>query len=108
MRIAHFVGHSLVRYTPGRIATYWGRYTPHEGRAFALRRERGWGFFEPLNPYGFYCPHRESKRALFDWVNSCDALHFHDDTYPDRLAATKGIDIAGKPTVYHAHIGNIA
>jgi len=106
MKICHFVGHSLVRYTPGRIATLWGRHTGYEARAFACRRTGGWLFNEPLNPYGFYCPKQHNKGPLKEWVESADVLHFHDDSYPDKLEGWK-YDLRGKVKIYHAHIGNI-
>jgi len=106
MKICHFVGHSLVRYTPGRIATLWGRFTEHEGRAFACRRTGGWLFHEPLNPYGFYCPKQMHKGPLKDWVEAADVLHFHDDSYPSVLEGWR-CDLRGKVKIYHAHIGNI-
>ncbi len=106
MKICHFVGHSLVRYTPGRIATYWGRYTEHEARAFALRRGGGWQFQEPLNPYGFQCPKAHGKGPLRDWIEAADVLHFHDDSYPTVLEGWK-YDLRQKVKIYHAHIGNI-
>lgn len=107
MRIAHFVGHSLVRFTPGRISCYWGRYTEHEGRAFAINRGGGWLFQEPLNPQGFYCARGEPKAPLLDWVTTCDVLHCHDDSYPSQLVERYGINLKGKTLIYQAHIGNI-
>ena len=106
MRIAHFVGHSLVRFTPGRIAAYWGRYTEHEGRAFAINRPGGVLFAEPLNPYGFYCAKHWPKKPLTDWVKGCDVIHCHDDCYPTQIEQRFGLDLTGKTLVYHAHIGN--
>lgn len=107
MKIAHFVGRSMVRFTPGRIAAYWGRYTEHQGRAFCLGRDGGWQFQEPLNPYGFYCVRGAPKAPFNEWIEQCDVLHFHDDSYPTRLEARHQADLRGKTLVYHAHIGNI-
>lgn len=107
MRIAHFVGHSLVRYTPGRIATYWGRYTKHEAMAFAVNRSGGVLFNEPLNPYGFHCTKSGAKRFAREWVRDCDVIHCHDDSYPTRVEERIGVDLRGKRLIYHAHIGNI-
>lgn len=107
MRIAHFVGHSLVRFTPGRIATYWGRYTEHEGRAFSASREGGWHFREPLNPSGFYCLKQASKKIVREFIETADVLHFHDDVYPSTIVKRGIRPRADQVLVYHAHIGNI-
>lgn len=107
MRISHFVGHSLVRFTPGRIATLWGRYTRHEGMAFALNRRGGVMYREPLNPRGFHCVKGEPKKAIQEWIWGSDVLHFHDDSYPAVLRS-RGLEINPKSTlVYQAHIGSI-
>lgn len=107
MKIAHFVGHSLVRFTPGRIATMWGRYTEHEGRAFCLGRPDNWQYQEPLNPTGFYCARGSSKAPFTNWIRECDVLHFHDDSYPAQIENKYGLNFKKKILVYHAHIGNI-
>ncbi len=107
MKIAHFVGHSLVRFTPGRIATMWGRYTEHEGRAFCLQRSGNWQYMEPLNPTGFYCVKACAKAPLMNWVRECDVLHFHDDCYPSHFEKRYKLNLDKKILVYHAHIGNI-
>lgn len=111
MTIVHVVGHSLVRFTPGRIATMWGRYTPHTGHAVAMRRgapeNRGWHFHEPLNPRGFYCARAAKKAPLREMFAAADVVHCHDDSYPYRVEQMLGISLEGKVLVYHAHIGNI-
>lgn len=107
MRICHFVGHSLVRYTPARIACYWGRYTEHEGQAFAISRGGGRKFAEPLNPYGFYLSKGAPKSPLEAAVEAADVLHFHDDSYPSILRERYRLNLKGKRLVYQAHIGNI-
>ena len=102
MRILHVVGHSLVRFTPGRIATCWGRYTDHTGRFIATKRTGGiTRYREPLNPYGvFYANGRPDK--LKAYIEEADVIHCHDDEYPTRLTSRKD-----KVLVYHAHIGDI-
>jgi hypothetical protein len=101
MKILHIVGHSLVRFTPARIACYWGRYTEHTGRAVCVGRHGGWQYRELLNPYGFLCSrgHEEEYQRL---VREADVIHCHDDIYPTLIG-----NVNGKVLVYHAHIGSI-
>lgn len=107
MKIAHFVGHSMVRQTPGRIATYWGRYTEHEAYAFSTKREGGVGWCEPLNPCGFYRSKAWAKLPVVKWLGQCDVVHCHDDVYPTGIEELYGVDLRDKVLVYHAHIGSI-
>jgi glycosyltransferase involved in cell wall biosynthesis len=102
MKILHCVKRSLVRFTPARIATYWGRYTEHTGIGIATARPGGEGKYrEPLNPQGIFCLLEEQKR-LAKIIQTADVLHCHDDSYPTRLPGHEG-----KILVYHAHIGDI-
>jgi len=111
MKVLHCVKHSLVRYTPGRIAAYWGRYTEHQGQAVALRRGSpnniGNHFTDTLNPYGYYCVSGASKAVLRRMVNEADVIHCHDDAYPYLIERRFGMSIDGKVLVYHAHIGDL-
>jgi hypothetical protein len=102
MFILHIVGHSFVRFTPGRIATCWGRYTPHTSRFIATKRHGGIiRYRESLNPYGvLYVGSRADK--LKDLVSKADVIHCHDDEYPTRITTSKD-----KILVYQAHIGDI-
>lgn len=103
MLILHVVNHSLVRYTPARIGTYWGRYTEHNGMGLCTNRPGGPGQFrEPLNPQGvFYC--RGYKEELAELCERADVIHCHDDIYPTKLPNWESC----KALVYHAHIGDI-
>lgn len=108
MNILHVVFHSLVRFTPARIAAMWGRYTEHNGKAVALYHEGD--FSEFLNPYGFKCFQGVPRKKIIPYLEWADVIHCHDDFYPANFLTDhrfKNIDYSKKILVYHAHIGSI-
>lgn len=107
MKICHFIGNSLIRHTPARIACMWGRYTEHEGTAFGISRSGGSMFHEPLTPYGYYLARKMPKSLIKKAVEEAAVLHFHDDGYPSILRRRYEMNLKGKKLIYQAHIGNI-
>ena len=114
MFILHVNGHSHTRGTPGRIATFWGRYTEHTGAYLNVRRasppkspfnrdpyECGDCAF--LNPYGVTFGSRDMGK-LNKLVQKADVIHCHDDAYPNFVGS---LVPSKKALCYHAHIGNV-
>ena len=114
MFVLHVNGHSHTRGTPGRIASFWGRYTEHSGAYLNLNRAAPkssqfnvdpymCGDCAFINPYGVTFGSRGGSK-MQRLVDKADVIHCHDAAYPNFQA---GLLNSKKALCYHAHIGSV-